>query len=109
MVDFSGRVSSPSTSPVIVPFAAMDEEELFERNSLAQSMSINLDFSDEETDDEHPLLRAYKGLNLKYSAENRSFNCPILALSSQFLVTPPRIKSFQNFKTTCQSMHALKK
>ena len=43
----------------------MDEEELFERNSLAQSMSINLDFSDDETDDEHPLLRAYKGLNLK--------------------------------------------
>ena len=65
MVDFSGRVSSPSTPPVIVPFAAMDEEELFERNSLAQSMSINLDFSDEETDDEHPLLRAYKGLNFK--------------------------------------------
>ena len=67
MVDFSGRVSSPSTSPVIVPFAAMDEEELFERNSLAQSMSINLDFSDEEADDEHPLLRAYKGLRKSIS------------------------------------------
>jgi len=69
MVDFSGRVSSPSTSPVIVPFASMDEEELFERNSLAQSMSINLDFSDDETDDTHPLLRAYKGLNIKKSAK----------------------------------------
>jgi len=96
MVDFSGRVSSPSTSPVIVPFAAMDEEELFERNSLAQSMSINLDFSDEETDDEHPLLRAYKGLNFKKNlVENISFNCPVLALSSQFLVTSSRIKSLQ--------------
>lgn len=67
MVDFSGRVSSPSTSPVIVPFAAMDEEELFERDSLAQSMSINLDFSDEEADDEHPLLRTYKGLRKSIS------------------------------------------
>ena len=45
----------------------MDEEELFERNSVAQSMSINLDFSDEETDDEHPLLRAYKGLSSENS------------------------------------------
>ena len=88
MVDFSGRVSSPSTSPVIVPFAAMDEEELFERNSLAQSMSINLDFSDEEADDEHPLLRAYKGLkklisNLWFKLwmeDNRSVKYPVLAL-----------------------------
>ena len=59
MVDL-GRVTSPSTSPIIVPFAAMDEEEYDERNSIAQSMSINLDFSDEETD-EHPLLKSYKG------------------------------------------------
>ena len=103
MVDFSGRVSSPSTSPVIVPFAAMDEEELFERNSLAQSISINLDFSDEEADDEHPLLRAYKGLKklisnlwFKLWMEVDRWNTRCLPFSSQFFVTLKIFSELQN-------------
>ena len=78
----------------------MDEEELFERNSLAQSMSINLDFSDEEADDEHPLLRAYKGLKKSISnlwkPENRSVKYPVLALSFQFFVTLKIFSELQN-------------